>query len=418
MEHIGGSISIREIFLCNQAWLRFWTLNALLLRWAILWNVAKMLLCRKGWGHSEYQCPNCNTSRQVPHTCKSRFCSSCGKAAVDRWVETTLSDILDVQYQHLVFTIPEGLRDWFRMNRKLMLNALFRAVKNTLLEWTQQRGYRPGLILVLHTFGAEINWNPHIHVIITCGGLSINETKWIVNRYLPWNCIRPMYRYAFLHEFKTLFNQGEIKPPPSLRFIRTPKAFNSYLSQFHKKEWYVHLGETLAEANFTVRYVGRYGKRPVIAESKIISFNGDTVTFQYKDRATKEQTLLTLSVMEFIGRLVQHIPDMYFRTLRYSGIFATCIRKKKIEKARSILKQNTDPKVPRTSWRQMIITTFGYDPLVCPHCGALMLLSHSHFVNSSDIRSRVQNRQQELAQIVHPQKNKKPNPATSPRASP
>jgi hypothetical protein len=106
MEIIKSKIPIRQIFLSNQAWLCFWATNILLLRWAIIWNVAKMLLCRNGWGYYEYKCPQCSFSKHVPHTCKSRFCSSCGKVAVDRWVETSLSEILDVSYKHLVFTIP------------------------------------------------------------------------------------------------------------------------------------------------------------------------------------------------------------------------------------------------------------------------------------------------------------------------
>lgn len=289
MEMIGGAVSIRRIFLCRRAWLVFWAANILLLRWAIVWNVARMLLCRTGWGHKEYRCPRCKTTRRVPHTCKSRFCSSCGKAAVDRWVETTLSSILDVPYQHLVFTIPQELRDWIRKNRNPALNALFRAVKDTLLLWTRQRGYRPGLILVLHTFGADLKWNSHIHVIITCGGLSRDETRWIENRFLPWQCLKPMVRYAFLEELKKLFKAGELKPPPAHKGIRSYESFNSYLTQFYKKEWYVHLGKSLESADFTVRYVGRYGKRPVIAESRITAFDGVSVTFEYRDRATKNK---------------------------------------------------------------------------------------------------------------------------------
>jgi hypothetical protein len=84
MEFVGGRISLREIFLCRKAWLVFWTANILRLRWAVVWNVTKMLLCRSGWGYKEYHCPLCSYIRRVPQTCKSRFCSSCGKAATDR----------------------------------------------------------------------------------------------------------------------------------------------------------------------------------------------------------------------------------------------------------------------------------------------------------------------------------------------
>jgi len=429
MEMIGGAVSIRRIFLCRRAWLVFWAANILLLRWAIVWNVARMLLCRTGWGHKEYRCPRCKTTRRVPHTCKSRFCSSCGKAAVDRWVETTLSSILDVPYQHLVFTIPQELRDWIRKNRNPALNALFRAVKDTLLLWTRQRGYRPGLILVLHTFGADLKWNSHIHVIITCGGLSRDETRWIENRFLPWQCLKPMVRYAFLEELKKLFKAGELKPPPAHKGIRSYESFNSYLTQFYKKEWYVHLGKSLESADFTVRYVGRYGKRPVIAESRITAFDGVSVTFEYRDRATGENTSLTLPVQEFIGRLVMHIPDRNFRCLRHAGLFANRIRTEKIATARRLLKQTPKPAPPRISWREMFQNTFHRDPLACPRCGDTMRLAGVTFVRTADIRGRVMDRHFQLrnshvAQTRHQkQAAKAKRPASPPpsglaRASP
>jgi len=396
MERIGGAISIRQIFLGQRAWLSFWTKNIFLLRWAIVWNVARMLLCGVGWEHTKYRCLNCGTTRHVPHTCKSRFCSSCGKAATDRWVETTLSDILEVAYQHLIFTIPQELRDWIQMNRKETLHALFRAVKDTLVKWTAQRDYRPGLILVLHTFGADLKWNPHIHVLITCGGLSRDEECWIENRYLPWRCIRPMYRYNFLLELKNLFKAGQLKPPPAHRDIRTSAAFNSYLTQFHTMEWYVHFGKSLEEAGFTVGYVGRYGKRPVMAESSIIAYDGKTVIFRYKDRATNKETTLTLPVQEFIGRLVQHIPDEHFRNLRYAGIFANRVRREKIEKARTILNQRPKPRPSRSGWREMCQNTFHYDPLACPRCSSIMVRAEAELVRTTDIRLRVQTRHEEL----------------------
>ena len=198
------NISIRQIFLCSRAWLLFWAANIFLLRWGIVWNVAKMLLCRNGLGYHEYSCPKCGSTKRIPHTCKSRFCSSCGKVAVDRWVETSLSQILDVEYKHLVFTLPEEFRDWFRMNRKVCLDAFFLAVKDTLLIYSKQRGFRPGLILILHTFGSDLKWNAHIHVIITAGGLSLEEDQWIKHSYFPQQVIRPMYRYHFLKELKKL----------------------------------------------------------------------------------------------------------------------------------------------------------------------------------------------------------------------
>lgn len=417
MEVIEGPISIRKIFLCRQAWLRFWALNILLLRWAIVWNVAKMLLCRNGWGHFDYECPSCGTSRRVPHTCKSRFCSSCGKAAVDRWVETTLSQILDVPYKHLVFTIPAQFRDWLRLNRKVGLEAFFRAVKDSLLDYADQRGYRPGLILVMHTFGAKLNWNVHVHVIVTCGGLSPDRESWVVTHYIPQEVIRPMFRYAFLQEMKILFRAGLLRPPPSCRAIRDYSTFNSWLTQFYKKQWYVHLGRTLKESRHTVRYVGRYGKRPVLAESRIEAFDGQQVTFSYNDRATGEQDSLTLPVFDFIGRLVQHIPDENFRTVRHAGLFANRVRTEALATARRVLKQTALPKPLRTPWRTLIERTFHYDPLVCKRCGDTMVLVAVEFVKTADIRQRVAARHQELEKQHAAKKTATPASAQSPATS-
>jgi hypothetical protein len=379
---------LRQIFLCRNAWLSFWTANVLLLRWGIVWNVAKMLLCRNGWGYREYGCPSCGTSRRVHFSCKSRFCSSCGKVAVDRWVQTTLSDVLDVPYQHLVFTVPEELRDWIQCNRTEALNALFGAASSTLLDWTSQRGYRPGIIAVQHTFGADLKFNPHLHLIITCGGLSPTET-WIANCFLPQKAIRPMYRYAFLKALSALFKAGRLHPPPAQRSIRDHKTFESYLTQFHRKEWYVHFGRSLEDPTASVRYIGRYCKRPVLAESKIEAFDGKTVTFGFKDRATGEQTSLALPTAEFIARIIQHIPEPHFRVVRHYGLFSNRTRSANLAATRQALKQRPKLKPAPLLWRDLFQRTFHKDPLACPICRRTMAFVAVTFTASADIRARV-----------------------------
>lgn len=307
---------------------------------------------------------------------------------------------MDVPYQHLIFTIPEELRPWLKVNRKKGLDALFLAVKNTLINWTKQKGYRPGLISVLHTFGADLKWNPHIHVIITCGGLSNDETRWIENKYLPWQALRPMFRYAFLQELKKLFKNNELKTPPGLKHLKTCNNFNAYLSPLYKKEWFISLGKSLEDAEPSIRYIGRYCKRPVMAESNITAFDGKNVSFQFKDRATKKITTLTLGVQEFIGRLVQHIPDQHFRILRHAGIFANCVRKKKLKKSRILLKQNEKTIPPRLTWREMFMNTFQKDPLTCSICHGIMKLKKIEFVNSQNIINRVMKKQRQLSEDI------------------
>jgi hypothetical protein len=412
------NISIRGIFLCHRAWLLFWTANILLLRWSIVWNVAKMLLCRNGLGYHEYSCPKCGSKKRIPHTCKSRFCSSCGKVATDKWVETSLSQTLDVEYKHLVFTLPEQFRDWFLQNRKACLDAFFIAVKDTLLDYAEQRGFRPGVICVLHTFGSDLKWNPHIHVIITAGGLSLQNDQWVKCHYLPQNVIRPIYRYQFLQQFKKLFKQGLLKPPPAYKNIKSYQTFNSWLTQFYKKEWYVNLGKTLRESGHTLRYVGRYSKRPVIAEYRIEAFDGYKVTFLYKDHSTDQIIHNTVTVEEFISRLVRHIPDQNFRNIRHSGIFANRVRTKLIATARILLNQTPKPKPLPLSFSQRYKKTFNINPLACNNCGTQMVLSHVVIVHTCTIRERVENKHQELIQNYHDQKEQKEKNSTLKPRSP
>ena len=165
------------------------------IRAAVISNVEKILKCRTGQlGFHAYKCPKCKDIKLIPHSCKSRFhllknynwgstllstCSSCGKIATDRWIGERLSDILPVEYHHLVFTIPWQLRIVCIVNRKTMFEILFNAVNESIQSWTKKYGnYIPGFYIVLHTFGSDIKFNPHFHVLITAGGLRIDKKKW------------------------------------------------------------------------------------------------------------------------------------------------------------------------------------------------------------------------------------------------
>jgi transposase-like protein len=404
MEMITGAISIKKIFLCREAWLTFWINNALKIRWAILWNVAKMLMYRSDWGHKIYRCPQCNTEKKAPHTCKSRFCSSCGKAHADKWSETALTHILDVRYKHLFFTIPEEIRVWFSYNRKTMTKILFTAAKNALLKYAEKRGFKPGIIMVSHTFGGAIGWNPHVHVIITAGGLSLDHNRWLNEDIIPHRVVKPLYRYNFLTLMSKEFKNGKLKVPPEHSHIKTAQTFESYLTQFHQKAWFVGLGKTLRETDPKVKYIARYTRRPVIAESRIKSFDGETVTFEYHDKATDEKMTKTYPTQVFIKELVQHIPDPHEKIIRNCGIFANRTKAKMLEKARIALKQPRQVNSSKLTWREMIKKTFGIDPLRCPKCGSKMLYADNIIVRSADTKNALQKKHKSILEFFYHKK--------------
>jgi hypothetical protein len=404
MEVVTGPVSLRQIFLDRRNWLRFWAYYALTLRWSIVYNVARMLACQTGrLGWHSYNCPQCGFTVRVRHTCKSRFCSRCGVLAADRWVERTMSKLLPVDFQHLIFSVPFEFRDWIAVNRRVGLDILFGAVKDTLLDFAKSAGYRPGLILVLHTFGSDLKWHPHIHVLITAGGLSLDKSRWLRRCFLPQKAIRPMFRHRLLTALRKAAEKKLLKPPPKQPFLRAAAAFSSWLSQFFDREFYVHFSRTLENPRRTVGYVGRYGRRPVIAEHRILAYDGDTVTFRYKDyRNGNPAATMTLPTFEFIARLVRHIPENNSHILRYAGIFATRVRSKLLPLARQLLAAPEPTPAPRPApWRLRRLRSTGHDPLICPRCQVPLVFAGFSLptvplrtsLTSFDVRAYLQNNQ-------------------------
>jgi len=221
-EHISGTYTIKQIFEDDNHWERFQGEHPNL-RPAILNEVEKMRRCKdpSRSGYHIYSCPDHPEERiVVPHTCKSRFCTSCRKIKTDQWIENAMSEFLDVPYHHIVFTMPDKLWDIFLWDRRL-LNILFLAAELTILEWCRERGgYVPGVVCVLHTFGSILNFNIHIHMLITEGGLSPGRTSWIPNEFIPWNMLQERWRQWIV----------KLLRPELERLIRERRIGNPYRS--------------------------------------------------------------------------------------------------------------------------------------------------------------------------------------------
>lgn len=334
MELITGNISIKYILQHNNNWPRFYDNHKHLIRESVVENINKLLLCRtQELGFHKYQCPHCGESICVPHSCKSRICSSCGKLATDQWISSSLSQFPNVSYQHIVFTLPEELRDIILLNRKIFLNALFNLAAATVTSWTiSNKSYTPGITMVIHTFGRDLKFNPHIHMLLTCGGLSLDRDRWVENFFIPHQALKPMWRYNVVSFIRNSAKKQQLILPAAVKF-----NLNALLDTLYSKIWYVSLGRKLPNAKFTLIYIGRYTKRPVIAESRILEYDGESVLFSYEDQISSKTLYVRLTVEDFIARLIRHIPDKGFRQIRYAGIFAARVRSKLIPAVNNIL---------------------------------------------------------------------------------
>lgn len=378
METIRGRIAIRDIFLSNGNWERFRVEHGDQVRPAVKENVRRMLQCRTPeLGFHVYACPDCGAGRVVPHSCKSRMCSSCGKPATDRWAEETLNRTLAVPYHHLVLSVPWEYRILALVNRNVMLNIFFRSAAAAIIEWCERyKGFTPGVTAVMHTFGSDLKFHPHVHLIVTAGGWSAAKGKWIglTDGFLmPESGLKKRWKYQVTTRTTAAQKAGELKIPKLKDGRRwTPGAI---LAQVIHLTWHVMIGSPLKEAGFAVRYIGRYTRRPVIAEGRILRYDAKWVVFRHKDYSQGgKRVTKTLPVMEFIGRLVRHIPEKHFRMVRHYGIFATRVRGTKLKAARESLGQASVETAPTPSWRERQRQRTGKDPLLCPKCGAEMLL--------------------------------------------
>jgi hypothetical protein len=383
MEIVTGH-SLKNIF--KNHWPEFYLKHGNNIRPDIILNVTKMLSCRThALGYHSYICPCCGNTLNVPHTCKSRFCSSCGKKATDQWIRKNMVVLPNTTWQHITFTMPSELWDLFWLNRQLF-NRVSSIAANIIKNTAKKRKALVGIYTAIHTFGRDLKRNVHIHLSVTGGGLNINDhSKWVKDIFFSSKAIMPQWRYHILTMFRLEFKAGNLILPKSLKHINNYCAFNSWLSLLFNKTWVVHFCKKTNNQKRNVDYLGKYLKRPPIGETRIKSYDGNSVSFEYLDHYTNSKTIKTLTVEQFIMRLITHIHNRGFRCIRYYGFLANRVRGSLLTVVHKLLNNprfNALAKLTKIFWQQLIINTFGTDPLECKNCKQQMQLSSVTFVKN------------------------------------
>lgn len=331
-------------------------------RASVLENVEKMIHCGdSSFGGAMYGCSDCGELKFVPFRCKSRFCPTCGnKYSIDRTTSMSFK-IVDCRHRHCVFTIPQELRSFFLKDRSL-LNCLFHAVRSVVLRMfakvNKTENFVPGFICVLHTFGRSLQWNPHIHCLISEGATG-TITPWRSFKHFNYVQLRNSFRTALLNEMESILGSS-FKQTKSYLYKNCPNGF------------YVRAKPNKCNPSTVIKYIGRYLGRPVIATKRIDSYDGSNVTFHYNRHEDNKLIIETIPVLDFIARLIAHIPEKHFKMIRYYGIYARH-NKDDSKLRRAISKEKRTFLLSFNQWRTSILTTFGYDPLKCPKCGNSML---------------------------------------------
>lgn len=334
-------------------------------------------------GHVD-ECNSCGHLRVSYNSCRNRHCPKCQSLAKERWLEARKKELLPVSYLHGVLTIPHELNSIALINQKEIYDILFKSGTETLRELgfdPRHLGAEIGIIAILHTWGQNLMYHPHLHCIVPCGGLSVDSKKWLLPKkstkkkksFVHVNVISDLFKKKFLYCFKGLYLSGKLKCVGKITHLGKRQEFEKLYEDLFKKKWITYIKRPFGGPEQVVDYLGRYTHRVAISNERIIQLENDRVIFSYRDsRDGNKKKLMTLEVFEFIRRFLLHIlPCKYFK-IRYYGLFSNRNRKKKIKTCKEILgliETDREEQSRKESWQELLFRLTGKDPRVCPCCG-------------------------------------------------
>ena len=329
-------------------------------------------------GGHVYTCDHCGKHTFSYFSCRNRHCPTCQFLPAQRWLEKRQQDLLPIPYFHVVFTLPEQLRPLALSNPQCLYRLLFHAASQTLLQLAadpKHLGARIGFSAILHTWSQTLLYHPHLHCIVTGGGLAPDNTLWIAAKEEFFIHVRPLadlFRGKFLDELRKTHQDGNLRFSEHTRHLDAPGAFGKLLSQLYHTPWNVYCKPPFGGPHHVLEYLSAYTHRIAISNHRILALDQQTVTFRYRDSADAKKTkTMTLQGFEFIRRFLLHVLPPGFVRIRHYGLLSNRNRKTHLDLARTSLGIPLPPQDQKTTplpWQDLLLARTGIDPYLCPHC--------------------------------------------------
>jgi hypothetical protein len=328
-------------------------------------------------GHVD-QCDHCGHLVISYNSCRNRHCPKCQFLRKEHWIEARRKDLLPIPYFHVVFTLPAELNPLVLKNRKILYDLFFRSVSETLWELARdpkRLGADIGFIAIIHTWGQNLMDHPHIHCIVTGGGLSPKKERWISCRngfFLPVKVISKLFKNKFLDYLKKSYGSGKLAFFESMAHLKQPKAFRQFLRPLYLKQWVVYSKPPFNGVEGVLNYLSRYTHRIAISNERILRLEEGRVSFRWRDYSDgDQQKIMTVAAEEFIRRFLLHVLPAGFVKIRHYGLLANRNRKNNITLCRKFLHccptDTQDKKIPET-WQEYLLKISGVDVTQCPVC--------------------------------------------------
>src|SRR5437773_991891 len=330
-------------------------------------------------GHLE-RCDCCNYERPCYDSCGNRHCPKCQSLARAEWVEKRTAEVLPTHYFHVVFSVPKQIASIAYQNKKVVYGILFRATAETLTTIAadpKHLGAEIGFLAVLHSWGQNLLFHPHLHCVVPGGGISPDGQRWISCRpgfFLPVRVLSRLFRRLFLEYLQATFDKDKLQFFSSLERLRDRQVFLQYLAPLRQAEWVVYAKPPFGGPEQVLNYLGRYTHRVAISNHRLLDIDHGKVSFRYKDyRHQARQKTMTLEADEFIRRFLLHVLPEGFQRLRHYGFLSHRYRSAKLALCRRLLGvASTDlaPRPDKLDFRDLYEKLTGKSLRECPVCHA------------------------------------------------
>jgi hypothetical protein len=335
-------------------------------------------------GHLE-RCDECGHERNCYNSCGDRHCPKCQSLARARWIQDRQAELLEVPYFHVVFTIPEEIAAIAYQNKRVVYGILFRTTAETLITIgadSKHLGARLGFFAVLHSWGSNLLFHPHLHCVVPGGGPSLDGEHWISCRpgfFLPVRVLSRLFRRLFLQSLRKAFRSGKLRFVGRMEPLRDRLTFARHLERAEASEWVVYAKRPFAGPQQVLDYVGRYTHRVAISNNRLLDMEDNQVRFQWKDyRHGDRVKTMSLSADEFIRRFLMHVLPSGFQRIRYYGFLGSRNRKENLSECRRLLGMSP-PAIPaaEADYRDQYEELTGCSLRQCPQCqrGRMVLVA-------------------------------------------
>ena len=330
-------------------------------------------------GHIE-ECDNedCRYQLNAFNSCRNRHCNKCQSLARAEWIENREAEVLECEYFHVVFTVPEEIAAIAYQNKAAVYGILFRAAAETLRTIAadpKHLGAEIGFFGILHTWGQNLLHHPHLHFVVAGGGIAPEGNRWISCRpgfFLSVRVLSRLFRRLFIEALRKDFDSGKLQFFSSLEALQDPQAFRRYLAPVRKMEWVVYAKPPFAGPQQVLDYVGRYTHRVALSNNRLLDMENEEVRFRWKDyRHNNQPKTMKLTADEFIRRFLLHVLPDGFQRIRYYGFLGNRYRKQKLARCRLLLgmpDNNTQESKPSGDYRDRYEELTGSSLRECPVC--------------------------------------------------